>query len=236
MRDLVTICVVLTVALGPAHVWAQQPPVQAESTVVMSGEGVVFAAPDRAWVTISAESRAAKPRDAQRRNADAMRPVQDALRAAKIPADAIRTIGYDLQQEWDFVQERRVSRGYVARNAIEVRVDDTSRVGELLELAVGSGATSGSGVRFDLKDRGALEREALRLAVSNACGRAEAAAAGAGRTLDRVLRIEEQGASTPVPMLTMRAMAQDAGAGDAPPIASGQIEIRAGATVAFTLK
>jgi uncharacterized protein YggE len=202
----------------------------------MTGEGVIQVAPDRAWITIAAESRAMNPREAQRRNADAMRPVQDALRAAKIPTDAVRTLGYDLQQEWDFVNNRRVSKGYVARNTIEVRVDDTSRVGELLEVTVASGATSVSGLRFDLKDRAKLEREALRLAVANARAKAEAAAAGAGRTLDRVIRIDEQGVSMPVPMPMMRGLAQEAVSNDAPPIAAGHIEIRAGVTVTSALK
>ena len=63
-----------------------------------------------------------------------MRPVLEALRKARVPDDAIRTIGYDLQQEFDFTNGKRVPRGYVARNSIEVRVDDVSRVGELLEI------------------------------------------------------------------------------------------------------
>ena len=79
--------------------------------------------PDRAWITIGAESRAPSPREAQRRNTELMQPVQDKLRAAGIPADAIRTIGYDVQYEWDFVNGKRVGRGYVARNTIEVRID-----------------------------------------------------------------------------------------------------------------
>ncbi len=157
-----------------------------------TGEGLVQAVPDRAWITISAESRAGNPREAQRRNVDAMTPVIDKLRAAGIPADAIRTIGYDLQQEWDFVNNKRVSRGYVARNTIEVRVDAIDRIGELLEMAVGSGATSVGGIRFDLKDRAKLEREALRLAVVEARADAEAAAAAAGLTIARVLRIDAQ--------------------------------------------
>ena len=126
------------------------------------------AAPDRAWITVSAESRAPSPREAQRRNAELMRPVQEALRAARMPDDAIRTVGYDLQQEFDFVNGKRVSRGYLARNSIEIRVDDVTRVGELLEIVVKQGATSVSGLRFDLKDQAKLEREAVRLAVTNA--------------------------------------------------------------------
>ena len=47
----------------------------------MTGEGIVLAVPDRAWVTITAESRAGNPRDAQRRNVEAMTPVLATLYA-----------------------------------------------------------------------------------------------------------------------------------------------------------
>ena len=186
--------------LTPALATAQQAAVREEPLVVTSGEGIVQAVPDRAWITITAESRGSNPREAQRRNAELMTPVQEKLRAAGVPADAIRTVGYDLQQEWDYVKDRRVSRGFVARNTIDVRVDAIDRVGELLEIAVGTGATSVGGIRFDLKDRAKLEREALRLAVSDARAKADAAAAGAGRSVDRILRIEEHGVQSPIPL------------------------------------
>ena len=212
---------------------AQQP--RDVPAIVTSGEGVVQAAPDRAWVTISAEARASTPREAQRRNAEAMTPVQQKLRAAGVPAEAIRTSAYDLQQEWDFVNNRRVARGYVARNSIEVRVDSIDRVGELLEIAIESGATSVGGIRFDLKDRSRLEREALRLAVADARGKADTAAAAAGRSVERVIRIEEQSIPSrpPMPFVAAREALQ---ASDAPPIAAGQIELRAQVTLTAELK
>jgi uncharacterized protein YggE len=216
---------------------AQQPQALAEPVVVASGQGVVFAVPDRAWITISAESRAPSPREAQRLNAEAMRPVQDKLRAAGIPADAIRTIAYDVQYEWDFVNNKRVGRGYVARNTIDVRVDSIDRVGEFLEIAVGAGATALGGIRFDLKDQAKLEREALRLAVLDARAKADAAAAGAGRNVDRILRVEEGGVEVPpMPVRMMRQAAQANAVDLAPPISAGQIEIRARATVTVVLK
>lgn len=221
----------------PVLAFAQQTAQREDPTVVTKGEGIVQAVPDRAWITITAESRAGNPRDAQRRNAELMAPVLDKLRAAGIPAEAIRTIGYDLQQEWDFVNNRRVSRGYVARNNVEVRVDAIDRVGELLEIAVSSGATSVGGIRFDLKDRAKLEREALRLAVADARSRADAMAEGAGRTIDRVLRIEEQGIVTrpPVPFAAVaREVALQAN--DAPPISTGEMEIRTQVTLTAILR
>ena len=219
--------------LVPAVTTAQQTPTApAEPVVVVLGEGLVSAVPDRAWITIGADSRAPSPREAQRRNTELMKPVQDKLRAAGIPVDAIRTVGYDVQYEWDFVNGKRVGRGYVARNTIEVRIDTIDRVGEYLEIAVGSGATSLNGIRFDLKDQAKLEREALRLAVSDARAKAEA-----GRSIDRILRVDEQGtAAPPMPVPYLRQAAQSAAADAAPPIAAGQMEIRARVTVTAVLK
>jgi uncharacterized protein YggE len=221
---------------APVSSFGQQPP-RIEPAVVVTGEGLVQAVPDRAWVSITAESRASNPREAQRRNVEAMTPVQQKLRAAGIPADAIKTVAYDLQQEWDFVNNRRVSRGYVARNTIDVRVDDITRVGEVLEIAVGSGATSVGGIRFDLKDRAKLERDALRLAVADARAKAEAAAAGAGQTLVRIVRIEEQGVMSrpPVPFMAREAVSLQS-ADAAPPISAGQMELRAQVTLTAEFK
>lgn len=231
MRTLLVCLLALT--WSPAA--AQQTASAGFDQIVTAGEGVVQAVPDRAFVTISAESRASNARDAQRRNAEAMRPVQDRLRASGLPADAIRTLAYDLQYEWDFVDGRRVGRGYVARNTIEVRIDTVDRVGELLEIAVTGGATSVSGVRFDLKEQAAHEREALRRAVADARAKADAAATAAGRTLGRVVRIEERGAADAPMAVRSLAMREVAQADAAPPIAAGQIELRAGVTLVSTL-
>ena len=224
----------IALLLVPAPL-AAQPAARPEDAITMSGEGVVQVVPDRAWITVGAESRANTARDAQRRNTDAMSPVLAKLKSAGIPPEAIRTVGYDVQYEWDFVNGKRVGRGYVARNTVEVRVDTVDRLGELLEAAVGSGATTLGGIRFDLKDRNAHEREAVRLAVVNARAKADTAASVAGRSLDRVMRVDEQGlVSPPVPLRMMREVAQAGVVADAAaPISSGQIEIRA--TVALTV-
>jgi uncharacterized protein YggE len=125
----------------------------------------------------------------------------------------------------------------VARNVIEVRVDDLNRLGDVMDAAVGSGATSIQGLRFDLKQREASERDALTRAVRDAMARAEAAAAGARTSIDRVIRIEESAVRVmpPVPMMAERMAV--AGAAPAPtPVAEGEIEIRATVTVTVAIK
>lgn len=203
--------------------------------VVTTGEATLQRAPDRAFVTASVEARAKSARDAQRQNADAMAAVLKRLVDGRVPKEAIRTIGYDLQQELDFVQGKRVARDFVARNAIEVRIDDVARVGEIVDAVVQAGATSVSGIRFDLQDRAAVEREALRLAVADARARADAAAGGAGRTIDRVIRIDDTREGRSIPPRPMMTMARVEQAQDTP-IEPGVIEIHARVTLTASLK
>lgn len=208
-----------------------EPPV-----VVTQGEGVVRLAPDQAFVRIAAEARAKDPREAQGTNAKAMTAVQQRLATSGIAKDAIRTVTVSLQQEFDFHEGRQTPRGYLARNLIEVRVDDLGKLGEVMDASVGSGATSIEGLRFDLKERDASEREALKRAVADALARANAAASGAGRTVERVIRIAEAGPvalGRPEAAMFSRAAADTA---QVTPIAEGEIEIRAQVTVTAVIK
>jgi uncharacterized protein len=220
---------------------AQTPPTTPQPSfegpvVIASGEAIVKRAPDRAFVTVSVESRARNPREAQRLNAEAMTAVLQKLKSG-LPQDAIRTHGYDLEPEYDFNDGRRTLRGYLARNSVELRVDEIAKVGELLDIAVGSGATSVGNVRFDLKDRAGAEREALKQAVADARRRADAAASGVGMTVERVVRIEEQRARIVPPPIPYAAMESRAAAADAaPPVAPGELEIRASATLVAAIK
>lgn len=222
----------------PLYALDQGAPATEGPVIVTTGEGTVKLAPDRVWVTLAAESRARSARDAQRANTDAMSAVLAKLKALGFTPETIRTSGYDVQPEFDYVNGRQTLRGYVARNAIEVRVDDVTIAGDVLEVAVGAGATSVGGLRFDLKDRAAAEREALRKAVADARVRADAAAAGAGLRVDRVIRIEEQRASPVEPRPILMARQSMAGNAEmaAPPVAPGEIEVRSTVTMTSTIK
>jgi len=225
--------ITLVLAASPA---SAQPPDASNplNVIVTNGEAVVRRAPDRAFVTVTVEARAKSPRDAQRLNAEAMTAVQQRLTAARVPKDAIRTLGYDLEQEFDFTQGKRVPREFLARNSIELRVDEIGRVGELLDVVVQGGATSVSGVRFDIQDREKVEREALRLAVVDARSRAEAAAAGAGRAIDRIIKIEDarEASAPPRPMMTYAMKTADSAQ---TPVEPGLVEIRSRVTITTSM-
>jgi uncharacterized protein len=236
VKRFVFVLFVVLVAAWPAG--AQVRPVDPQVPVVVTtGQGVITTVPDRAWVTITAESRASNPREAQKLNALAMSAVVQKLKGSGLGDDAIRTRAYDLQPEFDYRDGRQTLRGYVARNSVEVRLDEIERVGEVIDVAVGSGATSVSGVRFDLKNRDEIERRALQRAVEDARGRAEAAAAGAGMKVDSVLRIDEAREFVPPPQpMMMRMSAESMAADAAPPISPGEYQVRVVVTLTAAIR
>src|SRR5690348_1230567 len=225
----------LTLAVPAA---AQAPTSQGPPVIVTTGEGVVRAAPDRAWVTIAAETRERNAQAAQTANTQAMTAVIGRIKAAGVPADAIQTSGYDVQPEFDYANGRQSLRDYVARNQVQVRVDALPKLGEILTSAVGTGATNVSGVRFDLKNRESVERQALTEAVRDARARADAIAAGAGVQIERVLRIEEerQPAVRPMEVSAPRAAMMLGGPAPPVPIESGEIEVHAHVTLTAAIR
>lgn len=203
-------------------------------SIVTTGEAIVRRAPDQAFVTAAVETRSRTPRDAQQQNAMTMTAMLQKVATAGVPKDAIRTLGYTIHQDVDFVNGRRVPRDFTARNAVEIRVDAVERTGEVIDAAMQGGATAVENVRYDLKERSALEREALRLAVVDARARADAAAAGAGQTVVRVLRIDDtRKPEYPRPMMAARVAMADA---PTTPIEPATIEIRSSVTLTVAIK
>ena len=233
------ILLALLLAVSSSRAFAQGPvPASPAPLVIAEGEATVRRAADRAWLSIAVEVRDVRSAEARRKNADAMKTVQDVLKGAGVSQSALRTTGFSLSPEMDWKDGRGTLRGYVVRNQIEVRVDNLDRLPEILD-AVNSPrgvALSVNGPRFDLKDEEAVQQEALRLAVEAAMGRAQSMAAGARRQLGQVIRIEEPigGRVAPQPMFAMRAAAAPEDVQT--PIVPGEIEVRARVTVSVELR
>ncbi len=236
-RLVVTFLVVtgLTGATSAAQELSTSP-----ATVTSLGEAVIRRPPDRVAITFATEARGQSPQEAQAHGAAAMTAVQSALEALKLPGGQVMTSGLHLSEDYDFSNNQRVKRGYIDRHSVVVRFDDVSRAGEVITVATGAGATSIGGVGFDRRDREDLEEQALKAAVGVARARANALAAGAGLTVDRIVKITEERAamSAAGPNADTRYATQESVMveGGSVPVASGEIEIRMRVLLTATLK
>ena len=237
MRSVTRLAVLVAVLCGATPSWAQQTgtgPNQSPPVIVTRGDATLKRAPDQAFVSIAAEARAASPAEAQRNAADAMKAVQAAISKTGISGDALRTTGYAMQPDMDYSGGRARVRGYIVRNQLEVRVDDLLKLGGVIDAAGQSGATSMAGLKFDLKDRASVEREALRLAVQDAMARARAIAAGANAQIGNIVRIDELGGYEPPQIQAMSAMRMEKAADT--PISPGEVEIRGQVTLTVAIR
>lgn len=237
-RVAIAMTAVLALAVPAA---AQDRPMGPERSVTTTGQANVKLAPDRAWVNVGIEARALKSQDAQKKAALVMTAIQNELKTLGIPESALRTVSFNLHADWDYSNNRRVLRGYVVSNIVEVKVDDLTKVADVLDKSIAAGGNQIHGVRWDLQNRDRVERDALRQAVEDAKQRAEVSVAAAGARLGPVLRIHEQRFDfQPRPMMDMAMMRQSAAAPAPPmpetPINPGEIEVRASVTVAFGIQ
>ena len=229
------ITAVVIVLSASSAAFAQTAPAEPPQ-IIVTGEGIIKATPDQAWVSVGSEHRSKVSKDAQRRNAEAMTAVMQKMAAFGIAKDAVKTTAIDLQMEFDYANGKQTPRGYVARNTIEVRVDDLGRLGDVLDGLVTSGATMIHGLRFDVKRRDQIEAEALTSAVKNAVAKTEAVALGANRSIDRVIRIEELSGGREQVMMARLSGGVVGRADAATPVAAGEMEIRALVRVTVAIK
>ena len=121
MKRVMLFVSLLLWAAAPVFAQAQTQTPPERPVIVTRGQASVKRAPDQAWVSIAAEARAGTSAEAQRGAADAMTAVNAALGRAGLAGDAIRTTGYNLQPDLEYVNGRSRVKGYIARNQIEVR-------------------------------------------------------------------------------------------------------------------
>ncbi len=226
---------------GPARALAagQSGPAAAsgEATtpvLTVSGEGVVRAVPDLAYVTVGVDVQARTPGEAQAQSArEADRLIQALRQLGLAPAD-LRTIGYTVYPVRN--QDGTAVVAYRARYRVRATVRDVGQVGPVIDVALRSGADEVENLQFTVLDRGALEAQALAVAVADATRRARAMAAAAGLRLGPVRSLTDGSTSFNEPYMAVAAMAEGAGRAASTPIQLGEIEVRARVQMVFTLE
>lgn len=225
----------LIAALAAAPAAAQQQALVNSPAVATEGRASVKVTPDIAWLTVTAETRAARTADAQKQNAIALDNVRASLRTAGLSDEAVKTRSYSVEPQMQYTDGKSKVIGYIARQSLDVRIDDLSKLGAVIDAAGGSGATSISDIRYDVKDRANIELKLLGDAVRDGMKRAGAMAAGAGKEVSMLWRIDEQRFSNNQPQPMYR-MAAGVAADQSTQISPSDLEIRATVNITVLLK
>lgn len=233
----VAVLVAAALAISPARGQAQapQPPAQAEAAIVVSGEGEVSVAPDYAELHAGVNTRAKTAAEATDANAKLMTAVIAALTNAGIARNDIQTAQFSVQPVYALPQPGSEQKlmGFSASNQLTIKVRSIDKVGEVLDRAVGAGATDVGNISFLHSDLSKVRDQAREAAVADARRKAELYARAAGLKLGDVVWIAE-GAGGFTPPLPMRARAVPMAAAPTP-ILTGEDTLHAEITVGFAL-
>jgi uncharacterized protein YggE len=206
--------------------------------MTVQGVGRVTLSPDLATIQLSVERTASTAAGAQSAASAAMAKVIAAVRAKGIATADIASQWLSLQPRYDSSRPGSDSpriTGYVARQALQVKVRKVDATGPVIDAAIGAGANTLEGISFSLADPTSATAQARRSAVADARTRAAALAAAAGVTLGAPTTISEISAPTPVPLAYALPDAAPA-AGLAPtPVQPGTTEVDVTVSMTFAI-
>jgi hypothetical protein len=204
------------------------------ASITVGGTGRVAVQPDIADLRLGVSIARDTVADARSEAARMMAAILAAVRTAGVTDRDIRTTLLSVQPRYDY-REGKAPRlvGYDLSNVVEVTVRDLATVGDVIDGALRSGATSLDGLAFRVDDPSAAEREARIAAVTSARARADILAEAAGVTITGVGSIVEGGGGPGQPVFKAQRMMLAADAGT--PVEGGTTEVVVNVTVAFLI-
>lgn len=205
------------------------------ATITVSATGTAEAEPDVAVVNVAVTARGDSAEAVRESIASNASQLRTALTDANVSEDQLRTTGFSITREVrtdDDGTERFV--GFRGVQSFEITLDNTSRAGEVVDLAVGNGANRVDGVTFTLSEERQrdLRAEALREAMANARSDAGAVASAGNVSITGISAVSttDYGFSP----LTAEAEAADARTTSTPTeIDAGPVTVTADVTVTY---
>jgi uncharacterized protein YggE len=215
---------------------------QAESgddrVIYVTGTGTVTTSPDQVEISLAVETEHTDVETAQAQNAARMTEVINALKAAGLTEDNLSTTGYSIYPVYDdepvssSIRWGDTVKYYRVSNTLLVSLDEIDRAGEIIDIAVASGADRVNYLSFGLSDQKSAElrSEALTRAVQNARIDAEAVTTAMDLTIVGVKEIQVGGPVYPVSYAETAAY----GAAQAVPTPIEPTDVDVTATVSIT--
>jgi uncharacterized protein len=210
-----------------------------EHVIQTIGTGNVIGTPDRAQITFSVQTENTNVKAAQAENAIRMAKVHDALLAAGLPWDALKTTGYNIYPVYEDsvgILKPKI-KTYRVTNSLTVTLHNVSQTGEVIDTAVANGINQADSIQFMLSDEKAqeLRTEALKEAVFRARSDADTISAAMGTTITGVQKAETGSAYVPVYFQNYALNEAAPQSAAVTPIQSGDITVSASVTITYTI-
>ena len=230
------VAVLLLAAVGAATaVTPEAQPDQPAKQIDVAGSAEVSAQPDEAVLRLGVVATAEDVQTARDQVAENLTAVRTALTELNVSEDQIETGYYDVGEVHQRPETEKTTE-YRAIHTLEVTLDDTERVGDVIDTAIDSGANRVDGVSFTLSEerRHELRQDALEKAMDRARTDADTLANSSGLHVIGASSISASDVSVSPYRVEETMMAADAAGGSASTtIESGPVDVSASVQVVY---
>lgn len=193
IAPLVAVCAMLMAM--PFQTVLAGTPLPDAPHVVANGEGRISAKPDSARVSLSVTARDADAAVVKRRVDDAVNGYLAALKRRPISADDVSASALAINEEFEYEDGKRTSRGFRGERSVEVRVRDIATINAIVNEGLAAGMNEVDSISFKSLREDALRQQAREAAATQSRERASALAAAYGAKLGRVYSINSVGSN-----------------------------------------
>lgn len=198
--------------------------------LTVTGQGIERIPTTLTQVQLGVEIQAKTAAEVQQEVAKRTSTVVELLRSRQV--EQLQTTGINLQPNYQYNNNERRLVGYIGTNTVSFRLQ-TEKVGILLDEAVKAGATRIDGVSFTATEAAisVAQKEALRLATTDAQQQGEAVLRALNFTAKEIVSIQINGANIPQPRMIQAEQFTKAAAPPITPVIGGEQTVQASVTL-----
>jgi uncharacterized protein YggE len=208
--------------------------------VTVQGTGKVTLTPDLATIAVGVTAQGTSAGKAQDQASAAMARIIAAVKGLGVANADIASQWVSLQPQYDYSSSGSTPPrviGFQVSQSLSVKVRKIETSGDVIDAAVGAGATDIGGISFSVSDPAGATAQARAAAIADALARAKALADAAGVSLGTAQSITEVSAPTtiPYPYAADKGGLGSAAPGVPTPVQVGTTEVEVDVLVTFAI-
>jgi hypothetical protein len=202
-------------------------------TMSVSGTGTISVKANQAIIVLGVYTENKLAGLAIDENSALMNEVVKALKAAGITEENMQTMGYNVVPIYNW--EVRMNVGYQVTNSLQVKVNDLTKVGAVLDAAAAAGANKVDSVSFTLSEAASatVKAQAYEKAIADVKAKAKILTDGFSLKITGVQSVSESYYSPPIYRNSY--IGADA-AKSSTPIIAGSLDVTVSISVVYTIE
>ncbi|GBE54505.1 MAG TPA: DUF541 domain-containing protein [Euryarchaeota archaeon] len=205
---------------------------KSNTTISVSGEGIVTGVPDRAVLNLGVETRGNTSMEASESNSRLSRNLVAVFKGIGINRTEIKTSTLTISPVYTYIKKEQKIVGYKAITSFKITLKNLSLAGMVIDKGLEAGANRMQGVSFKFSKNKSKELKAVALkeAVEDATSKAEVIAGALNVTLGKPIKVTESYSYNPVPIYTPMTEAMKG----VTPVEPGEMKLKAGVNIEYS--